>query len=109
MTLERLEWHLENWSVWMKGDSLRLGYPSRSMIFATGGSSGNEEFDIMCEQADKAKAREMNGLIDSLQKPYITAINHVWLKTPFCWPTQDMDYEVALERLIELAKRRKID
>jgi hypothetical protein len=109
MNEQRLDWYLENWSEWMRKDSLRLGYPSQSLGFASGGASSDDTFDHMCEAVDLNCARVMNGMIDSIKWPYRLAINHVWLKTPHFYPTQAMDYDLAREALIELAIKRKVD
>ena len=109
MTRERLMWHLENWRDWMRNDNNKLGYPSKSASFVGGGGSGDNQFEIMCESADNNCANKINALIDSLSKPKTTAIYHIWLKTKHHYPTQELDYEEAIESLIILCVKRKLD
>ena len=106
MTNDRLDWHLDNWSIWMKRDTHKLGYPSKSLCMSSGGSSGDDEFDIMCDEADINCAQKMDGLVDSITLPQRTAINHVWLQVKHHYPTQDLDYEEAIDHLIKLSVKR---
>jgi len=109
MTRDRLEWYLENWSLMSKSTSgLKLGYPSKSLMLSSGGASCDEEFEIMCEEVDMQCAEKMDGMIDSISMPQRTAINHVWLQVPHCYPTQDLDYEEAIGSLLILAIKRKL-
>ena len=102
----RLEWHLQNWSYYMQKDTHRLGYPSKSLCIATGGASGDDEFDIMCDEVDTQCAQAMDSIIDSISQPQRTAINHIWLKTYHHYPTQDLDYEEAIESILKLVNKR---
>lgn len=106
MTEERLAWHLANWADYMRQPSSKLGYPSKSLMIASGGGSSDEEFDIMCEEVDTKCAQAMDGIIDSITQPQRTAINHVWLKVSHHYPTQDLDYLEALEHINKLADKR---
>ncbi len=109
MTPERLDWHLENWQRYCKaGEDLQLGYPSKSLVMLSGGASCAEEFDIMCEEVDIHCAEKMDAIIDSLSKPQQTAINHVWLQVSHHYPTQELDYVEAIERLHLLVIKRKL-
>ena len=109
MTYDRLMWHLGNWRDWMQVDAHKLGYPSRSICMVSGGASGEDEFEIMCDEVDINCAERMNSMIDSLSKPRQTAINHVWLGVKHHYPTQELDYEEALGALLILAEKRKFD
>lgn len=108
MTPERLEWHLENWRDSMRPDTnlKRLSYPSKSLCFESGGDSANDEFEIMCEAADKVSAKAIDSIIDSLSKPQHTAVYFHWRLQLFSWPTQDLDYEEAKESIMRIAERR---
>lgn len=105
MTNDRLEWHLGNWAVYMQHDNARLG-AKISSLYGSGGVSGEDEFEIMCEVADKKAAQAIDACIESLKKPQRTAINHVWLGVAFFWPTHDMDYDDAINSLLSLAEKR---
>lgn len=106
MTLERLDWLLGNWADFMRQPSSKLGYPSKSLCIATGGASGDDEFDIMCDEVDTQCAQAMDSIIDSISQPQRVAINHVWLKTFHHYPTQDLDYEEAIESILKLVNKR---
>jgi hypothetical protein len=107
MTNDRLEWHLDNWRDWMqRTDSNRLGYPTKSACMSSGGASGEDEFDVMCEECDSRCADILDKIIDSISQPQRTAINHAWLKVAHHYPTQDLDYVEALESISRLADKR---
>ena len=109
MTLDRLEWLLDNWSKWMKSsDTNRLGYPSKSLCMSSGGASGEDEFDIMCESADVRCAQSIDSIIDSLSMPQRTAINHVWLNVTHHYPTHELDLLEAQESMIRLCVKRGV-
>jgi hypothetical protein len=108
MTNERLMWLLGNWADWMQYPSHRLGYPSQSMCMSSGGASGEDEFEIMCEGADVACAISMDSVIDSLSMPQRTAINHKWLRVAHHYPTQILDYDEALDSIIRLCLKRGV-
>jgi len=106
MTLERLDWLLANWADFMRQPSSKLGYPSKSLCLATGGGSSDDEFDAMCDEVDTQCAQAMDSIIDSISQPQRTAINHIWLKTFHHYPTQDLDYEEAIESILKLVNKR---
>jgi len=109
MTPERLDWHLDNWSIMLKTTSgLKLGYPSKSLILQGGGGSCADEFEIMCDEVDLKCGEAMDGIIDSISQPQRTAINHVWMSVPHHYPTQELDYDEALESITKLAIKRKL-
>ena len=106
MTFDRMEWHLGNWSEWMHIDSHKLGYPSKSACMLSGGASGEDEFEIMCETADIQCAMSLDSLMHSLSQPQTVAINHAWLNNRHHYPTHELDYVEAVERLMYLANKR---
>lgn len=108
MDKARLEWHLENWADFMRVDQNRLGYPRRSLMIASGGSSTADAFEIMCEEVDVKCAEQIDALIDSLRPPQRVAINHHWLKVKHCYPTQEYDLEMAYVALTAMAEKRGI-
>jgi lambda family phage tail tape measure protein len=71
-----------------------------------GGSSGADEFEVMCISADKSSAKSMDGIIDSLSKPQQTAINHQWLQVKHHYPTHELDIAEAYEKIISLSLKR---
>lgn len=106
MTNEDLMRHMANWADYMKQPTHRLGYPSKSLCISSGGASGEDEFDIMCEEVDIRCAQIMDGIIDSISMPQRVAVNHVWLHVKHCYPTHELDYEEALEHIGKLADKR---
>lgn len=106
MIQDRIEYHLENWRDYMRRDNNELGYPSKSLVLSTGGSSGSDEFDIMCDDCDIECALTMDGIIDSISEPQRTAVNHKWLEASHHYPTQELDYEQALIEISKLADKR---
>jgi hypothetical protein len=112
MTINDLERHLWNWANWMQHDDHKLGYPSKSAGFLSGGGSSADEFEIMCETGDIGCAVQMNVLINGdgkhrgLPLPMVTAINHKWLNNRHHYPTHELDYVEAVERLMYLANKR---
>jgi hypothetical protein len=107
MTLDRLDWHLSNWSQWMKSsDTNRLGYPKKSLMIASGGGSSDDEFEAMCDEVDIQCAMAIDSIIDSITLPQRTAINHHWLQVSHHYPTQELDYDEALENIIRLTNKR---
>jgi hypothetical protein len=108
MNRERVIWHLENWCEYLKADNHKLGYPTKSLMIASGGASGGDAFEIMCDDMDITNARAIDAIIDDLKPPYKTAIYHQWLKNKFFWPTHELDYEIALETIMKVADRKGI-
>lgn len=108
MTDERLAWHLGNWADYMKQPSSKLGYPSKSLCMSSGGASGEDEFDILCNEADVNVAKTMDGIIDSITLPQRVAVNHVWLNVKHHYPTQELDLEEAYKNIIKLCLKRGV-
>lgn len=106
MTDERLAWHMANWADYMKQPSSKLGYPSKSLCMSSGGSSGEDEFDIMCEEVDTKCAQAIDSIIDSISLPQRTAINHTWLGVKHCYPTQELDLDEAYQSIKRIADKR---
>jgi hypothetical protein len=106
MTEQRLAWHLANWADYMKQDTHRLGYPSKSIVLASGGGSCEDEFEIMCNEVDIKCAQSLDSIIDSITKPQRIAINHVWLHVIHHYPTQELDYVEALDNINRLSEKR---
>lgn len=108
MTPDRLNWHLDNWAQYMKRDTHKLGYPAKSLCMSGGGSSGEDEFDCMCDEADINCAQRIDSIIDSISQPQRTAINHKWLNVAHHYQTQEMDYSEALSNIDRLASKRGV-
>jgi len=108
MDEQRLMWHLENWVEWMTNNASghRLGYPTHSLMIASGGSANSEAFELMCDESDITCAKAIDGIIDSITLPQRTAINHAWLKVKHHYPTHELDLLEAYENIIRLCNKR---
>lgn len=113
MTLSRLYWYLENWRDYYKTNDvareMQLGYPKESLMLQSGGASSVDAFDEMCDAMEVQLAITFDALIDSLKFPHRDAIHHQWLGNAKCWPTHEMDYSDALDRLMRLAEKRGME
>ena len=88
---DRAEWHLWNWSQWMRKRPRELvpvrdkeresGYPSRGMGGL--GCSGASDFDSMCAAVDTRCAAATDALIDDLPQPERLAIYNRWIANVF--------------------------
>lgn len=63
---ERADWHLHVWSVWCTHAYGVAGYDRRSKGLATGGISGDDAFDHLCEEVDGYAARVADAVVDGL-------------------------------------------
>lgn len=78
----RADWHLDNWRKWMKTYQVGQGYPHASAFLQSGGISGEDEFEVMCQSADRHAAKVSDSIIDSLKlldHRYPLAIFNVYL------------------------------
>jgi hypothetical protein len=96
MSVQRCEWHLDNWAEWMAERFNKLGYPSR----ASGrmGKSHTTDFDSMVRSADVRCALAIDALIDDLPETQRAAVYSIKLAEP--WQTG-----LPLERLYDIAVR----
>jgi DNA-directed RNA polymerase specialized sigma24 family protein len=105
MEKARLSEILLNWSKWMRQDSHRLGYPSKSSFLSSGGDSSGDSFELMLSDMDLEHCRTMDALIDSLPTQQKKAIYSRYLHEK-----KAIDYafqlELALSTLLSLASKR---
>ena len=107
MTEKRLLELLDDWSNWMHSYANKLGYPSKSLIFKSGGAEFGQGFSIMLEESDEITCIKIDACIDSLIKPQIQAINARYLGS--AKPSSYEDHlRFAIDRLLELAKKRNL-
>lgn len=104
MRIKRLMVLLEDWSIWMKHDNHRLGYPRKSLGIASGGES-SEAFDDMVGEADSKNIKTINAIINSLPREQREAIYARWLKSkkPMYY---ELKLELAIDNLLSIAGRR---
>ena len=81
MTDDRVDWHLWNWSQWMRRNSHRLGYPR----LASGGMgrSAHSDFDEMVQAADARCARAVDAIIEALPAAQRIAVHHKLLASVY--------------------------
>ena len=105
ISMERLLSILEDWSLWMKSDNHRLGYPSKSIGMSSGGESTSDAFEEMCSAQDMSNVRTIHAIIHSLEQGQQDAIYAKYLgaKPPLAFYWQ---LDMAYDNLLTIAERR---
>ena len=105
ISMERLLSILEDWSLWMKHDTHKLGYPSKSIGMSSGGESTSEVFEEMCSAQDMSNIRTIHAIIHSLEQGQQDAIYAKYLgaKPPLAFYWQ---LEMAYDNLLTIAEKR---
>jgi hypothetical protein len=105
ISMERLLSILEDWSLWMKHDIHKLGYPSKSIGMSSGGESTSEVFEEMCSAQDMSNIRTIHAIIHSLEQGQQDAIYAKYLgaKPPLAFYWQ---LDMAYDNLLTIAERR---
>lgn len=91
-------YYLDIWRDYMKGNTTKLGYPSKAAGFM---SSGVTSFDDMHDEIDINSARTVDQVIDDLPKPQRDAIYSMYLgqKVNMTDMQIGMNYDFALNNL----------
>jgi hypothetical protein len=105
ITMERLLSILDDWALYMKSNSHRLGYPSRSMVMVSGGESTADVFEDMCAIQDIKNVQTISAIIDSLEKSQRDALYAKYLgaKPPIAYQWK---LDMALDNLLIIGSRR---
>ena len=105
ISMERLLSILEDWSLWMKHDTHKLGYPSKSIGMSSGGESTSEVFEEMCSAQDMSNIRTIHAIVHSLEQGQQDAIYAKYLgaKPPLAFFWQ---LDMAYDNLLTIAERR---
>ena len=105
MQLGRLLCILDDWAKWMRKDSHRLGFPTKSSFLSSGGESSHDAFEVMIEKADKSNVITINAVVHSLPKAQRQSIYARYLgdKKPMYY---EKHLELALDNLLTMASRR---
>ncbi len=105
ISMQRLLSILEDWSVWMKHDTHKLGYPSKSIGMSSGGESTSEAFEEMCSAQDMSNVRTIHAIVHSLEQGQQDAIYAKYLgaKPPLAFYWQ---LDMAYDNLLTIAGRR---
>jgi hypothetical protein len=98
MDAGRVIYYLDIWRGYMKGNTTKLGYPSKAAGFM---SSGVTSFDDMHDEIDINSARTVDQVIDDLPKFQKDAIYFVYLgqKTHMNDTELELYYDLALDNL----------
>lgn len=104
LPISRILYLLDAWAKWMRFDNHRLGFPSKSIMMSTGGSSENV-FEEMVDESDKRNVIILDAIITGLPVEQREAIyfKHLGAKEPFA---SEFKYQDALESLDKLASKR---
>ncbi|OIR02605.1 hypothetical protein GALL_153190 [mine drainage metagenome] len=78
MIPERPDWHLHNWGNWRLGYHIVHGYRQDSAGMGSGGASGVDAFQHLCEPVDEWAARISDTVIDDLHLLHRTIISNVY-------------------------------
>lgn len=75
--------HLVAWAEYTRQWRPNIGYPRRSAGLSTGGGSGDEAFDHLCDAADKYAAQAADAIVNALPPPYSAILCHTYLCSVF--------------------------
>jgi hypothetical protein len=91
-------YYLDIWRDYMKGNTTKLGYPSKAAGFL---SSGVTSFDDMHDEIDINSARTVDQVIDDLPKLQKDSIYFVYLgqKNKMTDMQLEINYDLALQTL----------
>ena len=105
ISMERLLTILDDWKLYMRSSSHRLGYPSKSLGMSSGGESTTDEFEHMVSAMDKQNVRTIDAIIHSLDKGQQQAIYAKYLgsKPPLAY---EWKLDMAYDNLLNMAGRR---
>lgn len=109
MTDERLHWHLENWSRYIKADEQEyalLHYPAHSVGFVNGISVSEDSAELQAQEADLNDAIAMDAIIDSLAAYHIAVIYNYWGFSLWSRQPKETDYPEACAEVKRLAMKR---
>ena len=103
--MERLLSIMQDWSLWMKSDNHKLGYPSKSIGMSSGGESTSDVFEDMCSAQDMSNVRTLHAIIHSLEKAQQEAIyaRYLGAKKPLAY---EWNMDMAYDNLLTIASRR---
>jgi len=105
MRITRLMSILDDWSRWMKVDKHKLGYPSSTSYFSSGGESTSEVFEDMVSKTDMENIRIVDAVIDGLEKNQKSAIYYRFLggKKPMFY---EKNLDMAMDNLLTITSKR---
>jgi hypothetical protein len=91
----RADWHLQNWRDWQSRYHLGGGYPGHSAMLATGGVSGEDAFQHLCDQADTLAAKITDAIVSDMEAIHQTAIHHFYCARIWRFRTDPMELLTA--------------
>jgi|SRR3990172_1685522 len=100
---------LHTWARWHHEESYSKGYPKRSPLFATGGSSSVDAFAHLCEESDSQTAKSVDALIDNLPLRDRAAIYYHYLGSIWREPGDPFQaVQDATEHFLTVAREKGI-
>jgi len=102
-TADRL---LANWGRWRRIPEGPEGYRA-SPVFVSGGISGEEAFDHMCEDADIRSAEISDAIITEMELTYRIVLQHVYEAAVWSMRRMAMEDQLLQAAGIFLAEARK--
>ena len=104
------DWHLRNWSNWMRGYQPGLGYRNRSAGLECMTSSTYDDMTETSDKLDRQHARISDAIVESLILPHQLAIRNVYLCDVWRFRGDPVDVFVdAAARFWEIARRRGLE
>ncbi len=98
---------LEIWAEAQQRWRPNVGYPRRSAGLSSGGGSGEDAFDHLCEQADGFVAKTVEGIVDNLPIGYKAILTHTYLASVYAFRLDPEDaLRGALTDFWRLAKAK---
>jgi hypothetical protein len=87
----RADFHLDNWGRWRRAYVGTRGYDKRSAGLSSGGISGNDAFEHLCEDLDEYSAEVSDVAIDELPVIQRIAIQHVYEASVWTFARGNLD------------------
>jgi len=105
MRITRLMSILDDWSRWMKFDNHKLGYPSGTSYFSSGGESTAEVVEDMVSKTDMENIKVVDAVIDGLEKNQKLAVYYRFLggKKPMFY---EKNLDLAFDNLLTITGKR---
>lgn len=98
MTDDRLEWHLWNWSRWMRGGKVTVGFQKETVGMFSGASA---HFDDMADANERRLASICDVVVTGLPYSHYAAISNKHLYTVYKFPRNNEEkcLELGMEGL----------
>lgn len=95
-TVERVEWHLDNWRRWMRSGQEVDGYGESTGV---SGGGASQHFDDMVEASDRRCAEIVNTVIEDLPGTQQASIHHAYLAAVYRFGRHDYPAMLSAAKL----------